>query len=175
MADYTTQMGAARKGIITPQMEIVAEKEHMAPEQLRELIAKGEVIIPCNKNHKALSPSGVGAKLTTKINVNLGVSRDWKDVDMEYEKVRAAVDMGAEAIMDLSSYGDTRTFRRKLTETCPAMIGTVPIYDAVVYYHKPLGQITAQEWLDIVKMHAEDGVDFMTIHCGMNRATAQRF
>ena len=82
MAEYTTQMGAARKGIITPQMEIVAEKEHMAPEQLRELIAKGEVIIPCNKNHKALSPSGVGAKLTTKINVNLGVSRDWKDVDM---------------------------------------------------------------------------------------------
>ena len=94
---------------------------------------------------------------------------------MDYEKVRAAVDMGAEAIMDLSSYGDTRTFRRKLTETCPAMIGTVPIYDAVVYYHKPLGQITAQEWLDIVKMHAEDGVDFMTIHCGMNRATAARF
>jgi len=175
MAEYTTQMGAARKGIITPQMEIVAEKEHMAPEQIRELVAKGAVIIPCNKNHKALSPSGVGAKLTTKINVNLGVSRDWKDVDMEYEKVRAAVDMGAEAIMDLSSYGDTRTFRRKLTETCPAMIGTVPIYDAVVYYHKPLGQITAQEWLDIVKMHAEDGVDFMTIHCGMNRATAARF
>lgn len=77
--------------------------------------------------------------------------------------------------MDLSSYGDTRTFRRKLTETSPAMIGTVPIYDAVVYYHKPLGQITSQEWLDIVKMHAEDGVDFMTIHCGMNRATAARF
>ena len=175
MAEYTTQMGAARKGIITPQMEIVAKKENMAPDQLRELIAKGEVIIPCNKNHKALNPSGVGAKLTTKINVNLGVSRDWKDVDMEYEKVRAAVDMGAEAIMDLSSYGDTRTFRRKLTETCPAMIGTVPIYDAVVYYHKPLGQITAQEWLDIVRMHAEDGVDFMTIHCGMNRATAARF
>ena len=135
-------------------------------------LAKGEVIIPCNKKHKSLDPSGVGAKLTTKINVNLGVSRDWKDVDMEYEKVRAAVEMGAEAIMDLSSYGDTRTFRRKLTEECPAMIGTVPIYDAVVYYHKALGKITAREWLDIVRMHAEDGVDFMTIHCGMNRATA---
>ena len=91
---------------------------------------------------------------------------------MEYEKVRSAVEMGAESIMDLSSYGDTRTFRRKLTADCPAMIGTVPIYDAVVYYHKPLGQITSEEWLDIVRMHAEDGVDFMTIHCGMNRATA---
>ena len=111
MTQYTTQMDAARQGIITPQMEIVAEKEHFDVEELRELIAKGQVIIPCNKNHKSISPSGVGAKLTTKINVNLGVSRDWKDVDMEYEKVHSAVEMGAEAIMDLSSYGDTRSFR----------------------------------------------------------------
>ena len=77
--------------------------------------------------------------------------------------------------MDLSSYGDTRTFRRRLTSECPAIIGTVPIYDAVVYYHKPLKEITSQEWLDIVKMHAEDGVDFMTIHCGINRETAGKF
>lgn len=175
MAEYTTQMDAARKGLITPQMETVAEKERIPAEELRRQIAAGRVIIPCNKKHTALVPNGIGAALRTKINVNLGVSRDWKDVDMEYEKVRSAVDMGAESIMDLSSYGDTRAFRRKLTSTCPAMIGTVPIYDAVVYYHKPLGQITAKEWLDIVRMHAEDGVDFMTIHCGMNRATAARF
>ena len=152
-----------------------SRKRTLYVEELRELIAKGQVIIPCNKNHKSISPSGVGAKLTTKINVNLGVSRDWKDVDMEYEKVHSAVEMGAEAIMDLSSYGDTRSFRRKLTSECPAMIGTVPIYDAVVYYHKALGKITSEEWIDIVRMHAEDGVDFMTIHCGMNRATAARF
>lgn len=175
MTNYTTQMEAARQGRITPQMEVVAKKERIEPEELRKRIAKGQVIIPCNKNHTSLVPHGIGASLRTKINVNLGVSRDWKDVDMEYEKVRFAVDMGAESIMDLSSYGDTRSFRRKLTSTCPAMIGTVPIYDAVVYYHKPLGQITAREWLDIVRMHAEDGVDFMTIHCGMNRATAARF
>lgn len=175
MSEYTTQMGAARNGIITPQMKIVAEKEHMDAEEIRQLVAKGQVIIPCNKKHTSIHPNGVGSRLTTKINVNLGVSRDWKDVDMEYEKVRSAVEMGAESIMDLSSYGDTRTFRRKLTQDCPAMIGTVPIYDAVVYYHKPLGQITSEEWLDIVRMHAEDGVDFMTIHCGMNRATAARF
>ena len=175
MTQYTTQMDAARQGIITPQMEIVAEKEHFDVEELRELIAKGQVIIPCNKNHKSISPSGVGAKLTTKINVNLGVSRDWKDVDMEYEKVHSAVEMGAEAIMDLSSYGDTRSFRRKLTADCPAMIGTVPIYDAVVYYNKALKDITSDEWMEVVKMHAKDGVDFMTIHCGINRATADRF
>ncbi len=91
-------MDAARHGIITSQMEIVAEKEHMDADKLRELIAKGQVIIPCNKNRECVSPSGVGAKLTTKINVKLGVSRDWKDVDMEYKKVHSAVGMGAEAI-----------------------------------------------------------------------------
>ena len=96
-------------------------------------------------------------------------------MDSELAKVKSAVDMGAEAIMDLSSYGDTRKFRTELTRTCPAIIGTVPIYDAVVYYHKPLIQITAEEWIDIVRMHAEDGVDFMTIHCGINKETAVKF
>ena len=94
---------------------------------------------------------------------------------MELHKVRQAVDMGAESIMDLSSYGDTRAFRQKLTQECPAIIGTVPIYDAVVYYHKPLKDITSEEWLDIVEMHAKDGVDFMTIHVGINKNTARRF
>lgn len=172
---YTTQMDAARQGIITPQMEAVAASEKIHIQELRELIAAGQVIIPANKNHKCLKPNGIGSRLRTKINVNLGTSRDWTDLDMEMDKVRSAVDMGAEAIMDLSSFGDTRKFRRKLTEECPATIGTVPIYDAVVYYHKALKDITAQEWLDVVRMHAEDGVDFMTIHCGVNRETARHF
>lgn len=172
---YTTQMDAARQGIITPEMEIVAAKEDMDAEKLRELIAKGEVIIPANKNHQCLSPNGIGSALRTKINVNLGTSRDCIDMDMEMDKVNSAVAMGAEAIMDLSSFGDTQKFRRKLTSECPATIGTVPIYDAVVYYHKPLKDITTEEWLSIVEMHAKDGVDFMTIHCGINRNTAQRF
>ncbi len=172
---YTTQMNAARQGIITDEMRTVAEKEGIAPEKLMEYIAAGTAIIPCNKNHKAISPAGVGSMLKTKINVNLGTSRDCKDLNMELEKVQSAVDMGAEAIMDLSSCGDTQKFRRLLTEKCPAMIGTVPIYDAVVYYHKPLIQITTDEWIDIVKMHAQDGVDFMTIHCGINKETAVKF
>lgn len=173
--DYTTQMDAARKNIITPEMEKVAAKEKMDVEVLRDLIAKGQAIIPANKNHKVLEPNGIGSALRTKINVNLGTSRDWTDLDMEMEKVKSAVDMGAEAIMDLSSSGDTQKFRRKLTAECPATIGTVPIYDAVVYYHKALKEITAKEWLDIVRMHAEDGVDFMTIHCGVNKETARHF
>ncbi|MDY3250709.1 MAG: phosphomethylpyrimidine synthase ThiC [Candidatus Choladocola sp.] len=172
---YTTQMDAARKGIVTKEMEIVAKKENIEVSKLMALMAEGKVIIPCNKVHTAISPSGLGSALKTKINVNLGTSRDMKDLDMEFQKVKSAVDMGAEAIMDLSSFGDTRKFRRHLTANCPAMIGTVPIYDAVVYYHKPLIKITSQEWLDIVKMHAEDGVDFMTIHCGINKETAHKF
>ncbi len=172
---YTTQMNAARQGIITDEMRTVAEKEGIAPEKLMEYVAAGTAIIPCNKNHKAISPAGVGSMLKTKINVNLGTSRDCKDLNMELEKVQSAVDMGAEAIMDLSSCGDTQKFRRLLTEKCPAMIGTVPIYDAVVYYHKPLIQITTDEWIDIVRMHAQDGVDFMTIHCGINKETAVKF
>ncbi len=173
--DYTTQMDAARKGIITKEMECVAKKEYMDPETLRGLVAEGKVAIPANKLHTCLEVNGIGSMLKTKINVNLGTSRDWKDLDMELEKVNDAVKMGAESIMDLSSFGDTQKFRRKLTAECPAIIGTVPIYDAVVYYHKALKEITSEEWIKIVEMHAKDGVDFMTIHVGINRRTAQRF
>ena len=172
---YTTQMNAARQGIITPEMEAVAKKEQISAEELRELMAQGKAVIPANKLHTCLEPNGIGSMLKTKINVNLGTSRDWKDLDMELEKVNDAVKMGAESIMDLSSFGDTQKFRRKLTSQCPAIIGTVPIYDAVVYYHKPLKEITSQEWIDIVEMHAKDGVDFMTIHVGINKATTGRF
>ncbi len=172
---YTTQMDAARQGIITPEMEKVAGKEGIPVQELCELVAKGTAIIPCNKVHKCIDVNGIGSMLKTKINVNLGISRDCKDFDTEIKKVNEAVDMGAEAIMDLSSYGDTRAFRQKLTKECPAIIGTVPIYDAVVYYHKALKDITTEEWLDIVRMHAEDGVDFMTIHCGINKETAKKF
>ncbi len=173
--DYTTQMDAARRGIVTKEMEAVAREENISIESLMEELAKGTVIIPANKNHKCLKPRGIGFSLKTKINVNLGTSRDCLDMQCEMAKVENAVKMGADAIMDLSSFGDTKVFRRKLTKECPATLGTVPIYDAIVYYNKPLKEITAKEWIDVVRMHAEDGVDFMTIHCGINRNTAKRF
>ena len=173
--EYTTQMDAARRGIVTKEMEIVAKKEQMELSELMKLMAEGKIIIPANKLHTCIEPNGIGSMLKTKINVNLGTSRDCVDLNKELEKVNDAVKMGAEAIMDLSSFGKTQEFRRKLTHECPAIIGTVPIYDAVVYYHKPLKEITTEEWLDIVRMHAEDGVDFMTIHCGINKNTAGRF
>lgn len=172
---YTTQMDAARKGIISKELIAVSKYENMPVEELLDLVSKGHAVIPANKNHKSLVPYGIGNKLKTKINVNLGTSKDCLDMDVELAKVMAAVDMGAESIMDLSSFGDTRVFRQKLTSECPAVIGTVPIYDAVVYYNKALKEITSKEWIDIIRMHAEDGVDFMTIHSGINRSTAKRF
>lgn len=113
--NYATQMEAARRGILTEEMNAVAAKEKIPAAQLVSLMAEGKVIIPCNKRHKSLEPNGLGSMLKTKINVNLGTSRDMTDLEMEYEKVHRAVEMGAEAIMDLSSFGDTRKFRRYLT------------------------------------------------------------
>ena len=171
MSAYSTQMEAARKGIITPEMQIVAQKEYRSPEEIRDLVARGQAVICANRLHTAIDPNGVGSMLRTKVNVNLGVSRDCKDYDLEMEKVMAAVDMGAEAIMDLSSHGDTGPFRRRLTAECPAMIGTVPVYDAVIHYQRDLATLTARDLIDVVRLHARDGVDFVTLHCGITRKT----
>ena len=174
MRNYTTQMEAARKGIITPEMRAVAAKEYRTEEEIRELVAKGQVVICANKLHTCIDPNGVGSMLRTKINVNLGVSRDCKDYDIEMQKVMAAVNMGAEAIMDLSSHGNTQPFRRKLTSECPAMIGTVPVYDSVIHYQRDLATLTAKDFIDVIRLHAEDGVDFVTLHCGITRKTIEQ-
>ena len=168
---YTTQLEAAHQGCITHEMKIVAKQEGLDVEVLRELIAIGQVVIPCNKLHTSIAPQGIGKRLRTKINVNLGTSKDVTDYDSEIEKVQSAIALGAEAIMDLSTHGDTRIFRRKLIETSPVMIGTVPIYDSVIHHKKDLGHLTAQDFLDTIRLHAEDGVDFITIHSGITRKT----
>ncbi|WP_353893920.1 phosphomethylpyrimidine synthase ThiC [Proteinivorax hydrogeniformans] len=173
--EFTTQMDAAKKGIVTKEMEKVAKKEQVEVEKLRKLVAEGKVAIPANKNHKSLDPEAIGDGLRTKINVNLGISKDCPSIDAELEKVQTALDMKAEAIMDLSSFGKTEEFRKRLVEMSPAMIGTVPIYDAVGFYDKELKDITAQEFLDVVEKHGKDGVDFVTIHAGINRETAEVF
>lgn len=172
---YKTQMEAAKMGIVTSEMEIVAEKEHMDVERLRELVGCGQVAIPANINHKALSPEGIGSGLRTKINVNLGISGDCKNYDIEMQKVKLAVEFGCEAIMDLSNYGKTNTFRRELIAMSPAMIGTVPIYDAIGYLEKDLLEITAKDFLKVVEAHAKEGVDFMTIHAGINKRAIEAF
>ena len=171
--NYTTQMDAAKKGIITSEMEIVAAKEDISVEKLRGLVAEGKIVIPANRNHKTLSPEGVGQGLKTKINVNLGISKDCPECEKEFEKVKVALDMKAEAIMDLSNYGKTEGMRRKIVDMSTAMIGTVPIYDAVGFYDKELKDITAEEFLKVVEKHGQDGVDFITIHAGLNREAVE--
>ena len=170
-----TQIDSARAGIVTPQMKIVAEKEGRDPEFIREGVACGRIAIPANIHHVALSPAGVGEGLTTKVNVNLGISGDLHDEDVEWSKVEVAHELGADAIMDLSNHGKTQRFRRRLIEGSPAMIGTVPMYDAIGYLEKALITITAQDFLDVVRAHAEDGVDFVTVHAGMNRRVIDSF
>ena len=175
MREYHTQMEAAKKGIVTPEMTTVAEKENIDVNELMAKVADGSVAIPANINHKSLSAEGIGSGLRTKINVNLGISGDCRNYDAEMQKVDLALKFGAEAIMDLSNYGKTNKFRRELIEKSPAMIGTVPMYDAVGYLEKDLLDITAEDFLRVVKAHAEEGVDFMTIHAGTNRRAVEAF
>ena len=169
--NYSTQIEAARMGIVTPELETVAAKENRSVDELLPLLAEGKMVIPANIHHTSIDPNGVGGMLKTKVNVNLGISRDCKDYDIEMKKVMRAVDLGAEAIMDLSSHGNTQPFRQKLCAECPAMIGTVPIYDSVIHYQRDLGTLTAQDFIDVVRLHAQDGVDFVTLHCGITRKT----
>lgn len=171
--EYTTQLDAAKKKIITKEMKRVAEKENIDVEILREKVEKGYVVIPANKNHKSLDAHGVGEGLKTKINVNLGISKDCYNIEKEMEKVRVAIDMDAEAIMDLSNYGKTRKFREELIDYSPAMIGSVPMYDCVGMLDKELKDITEDEFLEVVEQHAKDGVDFITIHVGLTKDISQ--
>ena len=171
---YSTQIEAARMGIVTPELETVAAKEYRSVDELLPLLAEGKMVIPANIHHTSIDPNGVGGMLRTKVNVNLGISRDCKDYNIEMKKVMRAVELGAESIMDLSSHGDTQPFRRKLCTECPAMIGTVPVYDSVIHYQRDLNTITAQDFLDVIRIHAEDGVDFVTLHCGITRKTIEQ-
>ena len=175
MRNYATQMDAAKRGIVTPEIETVARKENRPVEFIMERVAKGTIAIPANINRKSLSAEAVGDGTHVKINVNLGISGDCKDYEMELRKVRMAIDMGAESIMDLSNYGKTNTFRKQLIDMSPAMIGTVPMYDAIGYLEKDLLEITAQDFLRVVEAHAQEGVDFMTIHAGINRRAVEAF
>ena len=172
-----TQIDFARAGQITPQMKEVAEREHRDPEYVRERVADGRIAIPANIVHikKGMRAFGVGEGLSTKVNVNLGISGDKADAAEEWKKVKIAEDFGADAIMDLSNSGKTRQFRQQLIDETPLMVGTVPMYDAIGYMEKPLVKLTKDDLFEVVRAHAEDGVDFMTIHCGINKSVTKTF
>ena len=168
-----TQLEAAREGIITKEMETAAREEGVSAEFIRSGIAEGTIVLPANIYHTSLHPYAIGKGLRSKMNVNLGISSDVCNYDTEQAKAKLAWEMGAEAIMDLSCYGETAPFREWLVKNSPASIGTVPMYDVKGVLHKGLKDMTADDLFSVVERHAKDGVDFMTIHAGLNRETAK--
>ena len=171
---YSTQMEAARKGIFTKEMKIVSKDENISEEELIKKIATGTIVIPKNINHPTIYPKGIGQGTKTKINVNLGVSEDCCDYSGEMEKVKKAIEYGADAIMDLSTFGNTRKFRRELVSNFNIMLGTVPMYDAVAKLGKNIKNMTVDDLFTVVEEHCQDGIDFLTIHAGLNLACVDR-
>ncbi len=172
-----TQIESAKKGIITEQMKIVAAKESIDAEQLRQLIAEGKVVIPANKNHKNLDPIGIGKNLKTKINANIGTSGDFDKIEDEFKKIEMVEKYKADTVMDLSTGGDVTQIRRALIERCTIPFGNVPVYQMAKEVAAQGGtfvQMTPEEMMDYIRMQAEDGVDFMTIHAGLTRRALEK-
>jgi phosphomethylpyrimidine synthase len=167
-----TQLAKARSGITTPEMEIVAEKEKVNVLELRDKIAEGRVVIPANMKHKGLVPCGVGEGLFIKVNANIGTSSDRISLEEELTKFEVAVEAGADTVMDLSTGGDIDLCRRRILETSKVPIGTVPIYQAVVEMAEKRGgliHLTVDDIFEVIEKQAADGVDFITVHCGLTR------
>lgn len=165
-----TQMTEAKSGRITPQMTRVAEKEKVSPEFIRSGVATGTIAIPANPNHKNLDPCGVGTGLKTKVNANIGTSTGYPELAKELTKLKAAVDAGADAVMDLSTGGDIDTCRKQIIDASPVCIGTVPIYQATVEALTKRGSLinmTADDLFEVIDRQGQDGVDFITVHCGI--------
>ncbi|MES0278803.1 MAG: phosphomethylpyrimidine synthase ThiC [Dehalococcoidales bacterium] len=172
-----TQLEMAGQGIISPQMEEVARYEGLEAEFIRQGVAAGTIVIPANINHQNLTPRGIGLGLTTKVNANFGTSSDFGDVDTELAKLEAAVDAGADAVMDLSTGGDVSAVRRAILTASRLPVGTVPIYQAgieAMERHNAIVKMTADELFDTIEQQAADGVDFLTVHCGVTRQAVAR-
>ncbi|MBW9223638.1 phosphomethylpyrimidine synthase [Methanothermococcus sp. SCGC AD-155-E23] len=170
-----TQMTDAKNKIITEEMKEVARKERIDPERLRRLIAKGYVVIPKNI-HRDTTPVGIGEELRTKVNVNIGTSPDCVDIDMEIRKTKIANEYGADAIMDLSTGGDLPEIRKKIMEHTSLPLGTVPIYEVGVESKKKYGSVVDMDEdliFKVIERQAKEGVDFMTLHCGITRETVE--
>ncbi len=172
-----TQLELARDGKITEEMSRVALDERMDAELVRARVANGTIVIPKNNLRELASVRGVGLGLRTKINANIGTSADYCNLDDELEKLKVAVDAGADAMMDLSTGGDLASIRETILSKCPVPLGTVPIYDAAVTIRAAKGSITditREDLLGTIEFHAKQGVDFMTVHCGITRESIRR-
>ncbi len=172
-----TQLEMAREGKITPQMAQVAEKEGLDAEVIRQRVDEGTIVIPANINHQNLVSSGIGQGLKTKVNANIGTSSDFGDIDTELEKLKVAVDSGADTVMDLSTGGDISAIRRAIIAASALPIGTVPIYQAgieAIDSHGAIVKMSVEDIFNAIEEHARDGVDFITVHCGVTRTAVDR-
>ena len=172
-----TQLELAREGNISPQMEIVAQHEGIDVELVRQGVANGTIVVPANRRHQNLIPCGIGKGLTTKVNANIGTSSDLSSIDTELEKLRAAIDAGTDAVMDLSTGGDISAVRRAVINASSVPVGTVPVYQAGIKAITQRGAIvkmTVDDLFASIEDHINDGVDFLTMHCGVTQATVDR-
>lgn len=172
-----TQIEIARQGKISAEMEAVSAREKIAAETVRELVAAGRVVIPANINHKNLQPKGIGKGLATKVNANIGTSPAYPEWQGEIEKLKAALDCQVDAVMDLSTGGSLTECRLEILKNCPVPVGTVPIYEAAVRtrsQHHLVVDMTADDLFQVIADHAKEGVDFVTVHCGVTRNIIER-
>ena len=169
-----TQIESARKGIVTPEMKQVALDEQIGAGELMALVADGKVVIPANKNRARAHYHGIGRKLRVKVNANIGTSPMNDSIETELEKLAVSVSLGAEAVMDLSIAGKLECTRKAVLEHSPVMVGTVPIYQCMSEHAGKIKEITGDDMIDVVRRQAEEGVDFVTVHCGVTRANAAK-
>jgi phosphomethylpyrimidine synthase len=167
-----TQLEMARKNKISEEMEICARHEGVDPEFIRKGVENGNIVVIRNKKHKSISPLAIGKGLKTKVNANIGTSKDRTDIDLELKKVRISVAAGADTIMDLSTGGNIRAIRKAIIKESSLVIGTVPIYQAAVQMlnsKKAIVEMSAEDMFRVIEENGEDGVDFITVHCGITK------
>ncbi len=172
-----TQMDEARKGVITKEMRTVAREEGVPSKWLREKIGSGRIVIPANRNHRGVKPIGIGEGLRIKVNTNLGTSSDHIDLEEELKKLEVSIQAGTDTVMDLSTGGEIASIRREILKHSPIPVGTVPIYQAAVEAvkkRKALTKMRADDLFDVIEDQAEEGVDFITVHCGVTRSSVER-
>lgn len=164
----TTQLEVARGGLLTSAMKTVADNEHLDLKELRSRISSGQIVIPANPNHTSLYPIGIGYGLRTKVNANIGTSPIRSDLPAELEKMRVAIEAGADTVMDLSLAGNLDEIRRAVIEESTVPVGTVPIYQAVLEAGSP-AELDIGIYLKVFEKHAKDGIDFATVHAGVTK------
>lgn len=172
-----TQMEMARKAILSPQMKLVAQNEGISEEIVQKYVAEGGIVIPTNINHTNLIPCGIGKGLHIKINANIGTSSDYGDMHSELEKLRTAINFGSDTVMDLSTGGDISAIRQAIITASTVPIGTVPIYQAgieAIERHGAIVNMTVDEIFAVIEQQAKEGVDFMTVHCGVTQTSVAR-